>query len=159
MVSNFEKDKIKLFISDFDGVFTDGKLTVYSDGSTSKKLDYKDIMAIANLLKAGIKVAIISGETSAAIDILKQKFPSIDVFQNIRNKMQILQELLKKYNLTSENIFYIGDDINDIECLKFAKVPFTVQNAHKRVKELSNINITVNNGGCGAIREIADLLI
>ena len=64
----FKNHNIKIFVTDFDGIFTDGKLTVYSDGRTSKVIDYKDIMAIANVIKAGIKFAIISGETSAAID-------------------------------------------------------------------------------------------
>ncbi|MCD7740050.1 MAG: hypothetical protein LUH11_01710, partial [Candidatus Gastranaerophilales bacterium] len=73
-----EKENIKIFISDFDGIFTDGKLTVYSDGTTSKQICYKDIMAVSNLLKKGIKFAVISVEKSAAIDILKEKFPSID---------------------------------------------------------------------------------
>ena len=59
MNKNFPKDKIKIVISDFDGVFTDGKLTIYSDGTTSKNVDYKDIMAIANILKQDIKFAII----------------------------------------------------------------------------------------------------
>ena len=155
----FKKENIKLFVSDFDGVFTDGKLTVYSDGSTSKKLDYKDIMAVANLLKAGIQVVIISGETSKAIEILKYKFPSIEIFQDIRNKMQVLQELLNKYNLEKENVLYVGDDINDIKCLEYAAAAFTVNDAHKTVKQIKNINITVNKGGSGAIREIADLLL
>ncbi len=159
MNCSLKKENIKLFVSDFDGVFTDGKLTVYSDGSTSKKLDYKDIMAIANLLKADIRVAVISGETSKAIDTLKEKFPSIEIFQNIRNKMEILQSLLDKYGLSKENVIYVGDDINDIKCLEFVSAAFTVNNAHKKVKELKNINITIQNGGEGAIREIADLLI
>ena len=159
MNCRFQKESIKLFVSDFDGVFTDEKLTVYSDGSTSKTLDYKDIMAIANLLKANIRVAVISGETSKAIDILKQKFPTVEIFQNIRNKLEILQSLLDKYNLQPENVIYIGDDINDIKCLEYAAVSFTVNNAHKSVKELKDINITHCNGGEGAIREIADLLI
>mgnify|MGYP006347661455 CR=1 FL=1 len=68
-MEKFKQDKhnIKLFICDFDGIFTDGKLTVYSDGKTSKVIDYKDIMAIANLLKKNIKFAIISGEKSSAM--------------------------------------------------------------------------------------------
>ena len=156
---NLRKDNIKLFATDFDGVFTDGKIIVYSDGKTSKSLDYRDIMAVANLLKKDIIVAIISGETSYAIDVLKQKFPQIEIFQNIRNKMEVLQSLLKKYNLTQENILYVGDDINDAECLEFAAIPFTVNNAHSQIKSIKNINVTLNNGGNGAIREIADFLL
>ncbi len=159
MNCRIKKENIKLFASDFDGIFTDGKLTVYSDGTTSKKIDYKDIMAIANLLKANIHVAVISGETSKAIEVLKQKFPSIDIFQNIRNKLEVLQALVDKYNLTKENVVYTGDDINDIKCLEYASLAFTVENAHKNVKKMKNINIIRKNGGEGAVREIADLLI
>ena len=80
----FLPQNIKLVVSDFDGIFTDGKLEIFSDGKTSKKIDYKDIMGIAIILKKGINFAIISGEKSFAIDILKEKFPNIDVFQNER---------------------------------------------------------------------------
>ena len=153
------KNNIKLFICDFDGIFTDGKLTVYSDGKTSKFIDYKDIMAIANLLKKDIKFAIISGEKSTAIDILKEKFPSIETYQNERNKIKILKLLLKKWNLKPENTIYIGDDINDIECLNYVLFPVTVENAHIQVKKVRNIYITHNKGGQGAVREVADYLI
>ncbi len=153
-----KKEDIKIFISDFDGVFTDGKLTVYSDGKTSKQISYKDIMAISNLLKKGIKFAVISGEKSYAIDVLKKKFPSIDIFQNERKKVDILKKLLKKYNLKPENALYMGDDINDIECLKYVAFPVTVNDAHINVKNIDNIFITSNNGGCSAVREVADYL-
>ncbi len=149
---------VKLIVSDFDGIFTDGKLLVFSDGKTAKQIDYKDIMAIANILKKGIKFAIISGEKSIAIDILKEKFPSIDIFQNERKKINILKELLHKNSITKENTIYIGDDINDIECLQYVSHPLTVPNAHESVKKLTNIQITKAHGGNGAIREIADLL-
>ena len=150
---------IKLFVCDFDGIFTDGKLTVYSDGLTSKIIDYKDVMAIANILKAGVKFAVISGETSKAIDIIKEKFPSAETFQNIRNKLEVLKGLVSKYNLQPENVLYAGDDINDAECLKYAGAAFTVNDPHKSIKEIEGIYITERNGGQGAVREIADLIL
>ena len=155
----FPKDKIKIVVSDFDGIFTDGKLTIYSDGTTSKNVDYKDIMAIANILKQDIKFAIISGETSAAIDLMKSKFPMIDTFQNERKKINVLNFLLEKYNLKLENVIYIGDDINDIECLNAVAYPATVEDAHKTVKELNGIYISTKKGGCGAFREIMDCIL
>ena len=155
----FPKDKIKIVVSDFDGIFTDGKLTIYSDGTTSKNVDYKDIMAIANILKQDIKFAIISGETSAAIDLMKSKFPMIDTFQNERKKINVLNFLLEKYNLNLENVIYIGDDINDIECLNAVAYPATVEDAHKTVKELNGIYISTKKGGCGAFREIMDCIL
>ena len=153
------KENIKIFICDFDGIFTDGKLTVYSDGKTSKNIDYKDIMAIANLLKNDIKFAIISGEKSYAIDILKEKFPAIDTFQNERNKIQVLKSLLEQYNIKPENTLYMGDDINDIACLNFVSYPITVQDAHQKVKCIENIFVTSNKGGCGAVREVVDSIL
>jgi 3-deoxy-D-manno-octulosonate 8-phosphate phosphatase (KDO 8-P phosphatase) len=156
---DFKKEYIKLFVCDFDGIFTDGKLVVYSDGRTSKTIDYRDIMAIANLLKNDIKFAIISGEKSVAIDILKEKFPSIDVFQNERKKIDILKKLSEKYAINNENILYMGDDINDIACLSIVGYPVTVINAHDKVKELPNIYITKNHGGSGAVREVTDCIL
>lgn len=150
---------IKLFVSDFDGIFTDGKLTVYSDGKTSKIIDYKDIMAVSIIIKKGIVFAVISGEKSEAIDILKSKFPQIETFQNERNKIKILESLMNKYNISNENVIYMGDDINDIDCLKTVGHSITVPNAHEKVKELNNIIITHNTGGNGAVREVADALL
>ncbi len=153
-----DEEKIKLVVSDFDGIFTDRKLTVYSDGKTSKTIDYMDIMAIAVIIKEGINFAVISGEKSAAIDVIASKFPMIKTYQDVRNKFKILKELICEYNITSRNVLYIGDDINDLECLKYVLYPCTVADAHKTVKELPNIYITKNNGGCCAFREIADLI-
>ena len=157
-MQNSAKD-IKLFVSDFDGIFTDGKLTVYSDGRTSKIIDYKDIMAIANIIKAGIKFAIISGEISSAIDEVQKKFPMIEIFQNERKKLDVLKKLIEKYGLSPENTLYMGDDINDIECLKYVKYPVTVNNAHNSVKEIEGIYITARDSGNGAVREVADNIL
>lgn len=151
-------NNIKLVVSDFDGIFTDGKLTVYSDGKTSKNIDYQDIMAIAILIKKGIKFAILSGEKSQAIDILKEKFPVIDTFQNERNKLNILNTLLEKYNISKDETMYLGDDINDIKCLEYVAFPITVPNAHKTVKEIQKIKITCHEGGNGAFREAVDMI-
>lgn len=156
---NFLPQNIELIVSDFDGIFTDGKLEVFSDGRTSKKIDYKDIMGVANVVKKGVKLAVLSGEKSAAIDILKEKFSTIDAFQNERNKIGVLKTLLNKYNIDPKNVIYMGDDINDIECLKYVGYPVSVPNAHEKVKEVKGLHITKNSGGNGAFREITDLVL
>lgn len=155
-LGNKKFENIEIVVCDFDGIFTDGKLEVYSDGRTSKKVDYYDIMGIAILLKRGIKFAIISGEKSAAIDIIKSKFPQVDAFQNERNKIEVYKFLLSKYNIEAKNSIYMGDDINDIQCLSLSGNPVSVPNAHKKVKEIENIHITERTGGNGAFREVTD---
>ncbi len=93
-------NKIKLIISDFDGIFTDGKVIVNCDGSTSKRLSFLDVMGVSLLIKNNIKLAIISGDKSSAIDYIANRFSLEDVYQDIRVKFPIVLELIKKYNLT-----------------------------------------------------------
>ena len=150
---------IKLIVTDFDGVLTDGSLYIHDDFTTSKKMSYKDLMGIFQAVKSGINIAIISGDTSKAIDLLKQKCPTIDAYQNVRIKIDILKDLVDKYYLTPEEVVYIGDDVNDIMCLETVKYKVTVPNANWQVKQIQNIQITKNKGGDGAFREVVDSII
>ena len=154
-----EFNNIEIVISDFDGIFTDGTLEVFSDGRTSKKINYKDIMAVSILLKNNIKFAVVSGETSCAIDVLKSKFPQIIAYQNERNKLNIVKNILNNFNINPLNVLYIGDDINDSECLQYVGHPATVKDAHYKIKNIPNIFITNAKGGQGAFREITDLIV
>ena len=162
MSKNFKfNDKIKLVISDFDGIFTDGSIFISDDGQTScKKISYKDIMGISLLIKNNIDFAIISGEKSGAISYLKNKFPKIIVFEGIRNKLNILKNIINEYSMNLDNIVYIGDDVNDIECLEFVKNKFTVKNANYKVKQVEHIQIIEKSeNGNGAFRELVDEVI
>ena len=152
-----DNNGIKLIISDFDGIFTDGSVLVFDDGKTAKRLDYADIMGIAVAYKKGYEVIIISGENSPAIDFLLSKFPPLKAHQNIRNKKELVEKILSEKNLTFENVLYLGDDINDMECLNAAKIKYTVENANYKVKEL-NIPVLKHKGGYGAFREAVDAL-
>jgi len=153
------KRKIKLVISDFDGIFTDGSIIINQDGSTSKKLSYLDIMAVSMLVKNGYKFAVVSGEKSAAIDYLANKFDLPDVYQDIRIKAPVVQALMKKYGLKPHETAYIGDDFNDIDALNSVENRFTVPNANYRVKNVPDIQVTEAQGGNGAFREIVDALL
>lgn len=150
---------IKFIISDFDGIFTDGCVYIDSNGNESKKISYKDVMAVSKWIKAGYKLAIVSGEESSAIEYFRKKFDITEIYQKIRNKKEVVLELLKKYNLDNNEVLYIGDDVNDIESMKLLKNIFTVKNAHKKVKELDNIRILEISGGDGAFRELIDTLL
>ena len=125
----------------------------------SRKINFKDIMAFSILKKNGYKIGIISGEANSAIELLKEKFDIEEIHQKIRTKIDVLKSIVVKYNLTQDEYIYIGDDVNDIESLKFSKYAFTVPEAVKKVKEIENIQITSANGGNGAFREIVDCLL
>ena len=150
---------IKMVITDFDGVVTDNCVYVDSDGKTSRKLNFKDIMAFSLLKKNGYKIGIISGEANTAIEILNDKFQIDEVHQGIRNKWDVLKSIIEKYELSNEEFLYIGDDVNDFDSLNYAKWAITVPNAVKKIKAISHIQITESSGGDGAFREVVDSLI
>ncbi|MGN1152423.1 MAG: KdsC family phosphatase [Candidatus Gastranaerophilaceae bacterium] len=150
---------VKFVITDFDGIVTDNCVYIDAKGEMSRKLNFKDIMAFSILKKRGYKVGIISGEENSAIEVLKQKFDIEEVHQNIRNKLEVLKFIIDKYNLKQDEYIYIGDDINDIESLMYADIRITVPNAIEAVKQIHDIQITTQQGGNGAFREVVDCLI
>lgn len=150
---------IRMVVTDFDGIITDNCVYIDENGGMTRKLNFKDIMAFSLLCKNGFKVGIISGEANSAIDIIKNKFDIEDVHQGIRNKLEVLESIIKKYNLSDEEILYIGDDVNDYDSLSRVKYSITVPNAVEKVKQIPNIMITSNQGGNGAFREVVDSLL
>lgn len=150
---------IKMIITDFDGVITDNCVYISDDGILSRKINFKDIVGFYVLKRNGIETGIISGEQNAAIETIAKNLEIREVYQKVREKLPILKEIIKKKNLSQEEYLYIGDDINDLECLNYAKYRITVPNAVNQVKNVDNIQITENNGGMGAFREVADCLI
>lgn len=151
--------EIKYIITDFDGIFTDNSVIIDEDGKISRRVNFKDVMGISILLKNGYKFGIISGEENSAIKIIANKFKLEDVYMNIRNKIDVLKSILERNNLTQNEVLYMGDDINDEECLKYVNTKITVPNANKKIKNIENIQITDAKGGDGAFREVVDAII
>lgn len=150
---------IKMVVTDFDGVITDNCVYVDENKNMSRRLNFRDIMAISLLKKNGYTIAIISGEKNSAIDLVREKFNIKDVHTEIRNKKEVLETLIKKYDLKDDEYIYIGDDVNDKECLEMSRYRVTVKNAHKSILEIKDIQITQNSGGEGAFREVVDNLL
>ena len=150
---------IKFVVTDFDGILTDNTLHINDDLSTTRKLNFKDIMAVSMLKKAGIPMAIISGEKNSAIELIACKFGLTEVHQDIRVKIDVLKSIVERNNLKDDEFIFIGDDINDIECLEFASTKITVPGAVAKVKKVKNIQVTKETGGNGAFREVVDCIL
>lgn len=150
---------IKMIISDFDGVMTDGGIYIDEDLKMSRKLHFKDLMALSVLRKSGIDLVFISGETNPIMDLLAQRFALKEVHHDIRIKVDVLKSVVEKYGLKQGEFLYIGDDINDIDCLNFSDVKITVPNSAAAVKKVEGIQITNESGGSGAFREVVDCLL
>ena len=151
-------DTIKMIITDFDGIMTDNFVYINENSQSTRKLNYKDVTGCFLLKRGGIDISIISGERNPAIEWIKNIFELEDVHQRIWDKLPVMKSIIEKYNLSDEEYVYIGDDINDLECLNYAKYKITVPNATKRVKDVPGIQITSESGGNGAFREVADCL-
>ena len=152
-------DTIKMVITDFDGIVTDNCVYIDPKGEMSRKLNFKDVMAFSLLRKNGYKIGIISGEANSAIEIISKKFQVEEVHQGIRVKIDVLKSIVERYGLKEDEFVYIGDDINDLESLKFAKYKVTVPHAVQKVKDVEGIQITTAQAGDGAFREVVDALV
>ncbi len=150
---------IKMIVTDFDGIFTDNSVWLLDIDTKIKKLSFKDLMGVSVAVKNGINVGIISGEKSKEIDYIAQKFNLTEIHQGIRNKLPVLEEIKNRYNLSNNEIVYLGDDINDIECLKAVKYAVSVKQANYRVKELQSVQFTQASAGDGAFREVVDNIV
>jgi len=150
---------IKMVISDFDGIFTDNSVIIDADKKISRKVSFKDIMGVSLLVKNGYKVGFISGEKNPVIEMIADKFNLTEIFMDVRIKLDVLKDIIERNNLTTQEVIYIGDDVNDKDCLEYVETKITVPNANKKIKEIKNIQITSSNGGDGAFREIVDKII
>lgn len=158
--SNLKLSKdIKMVISDFDGVFTDGTFILDENLNQQKKVNFIDIMGVSLLLKKGIIFGIISGETTNILEYFRKKFGVEEIHKGIRQKGIVLSELMQKYNLTRKEVLYIGDDINDIAAFECVDYKIAPKNANPVIKVLPGIQITNASGGMGAFREMVDNLL
>ena len=153
-------NEIKMVVSDFDGVFTDGSVYISEKNEVQKKLNFKDIMGVSLLIKNGFKFAIISGEQSNILNYFKDKFGIEEIHGGIRQKGIVLDDIMKRYNLSCNEVLYIGDDINDIAAMELVKYRIAPRNYNPIMQfKVENLQITESFGGDGAIREIADILV
>ena len=145
-------NQIKLFISDIDGVWTDGSIYIGTDGMEFKRFTVLDGVGIAVARAAEIKVALISARFSPATEHRAKELRIEDIYNGGLNKIPAFEDLKNKYSLSNNEIAYIGDDLIDIPVMEKVGLPITVPNASPEVKAIAKY-ITSVAGGNGAFRE------
>lgn len=149
---------IKLVVLDVDGTLTDGRLYMDDKDNCLKAFDVKDGFAIAQWIKLGGIVAIITGKTSEIVRRRKEELGIQELAQGVGNKVIELKKLLDKYGLSYEEVAYIGDDINDLGVMR--KVGFSASPKDAVPEVLERVDyIATKNGGRGAVREIFEKLM
>jgi YrbI family 3-deoxy-D-manno-octulosonate 8-phosphate phosphatase len=147
--------KIRLVAFDFDGVFTNNMVYVLQDGSEAVRCNRSDGIGLQKLKKMGIETVIISTEANPVVSARARKL-KIRCFQNCEDKSKILESIAEELGLSLVEIAFVGNDINDRECLTCVGLPIVVQDAHPDVIPLGAYR-TEAHGGHGAVREICDL--
>lgn len=149
---------IKLAAFDVDGVMTDGSITYDENGVEYKTFNAKDGHGLAELCKDGIITAIITGRSCPAVDRRAKDLNIVEVHQGVKNKIEVLEEIMKKYNITHDEVAYMGDDIPDICILEKVELAGCPKDAVSEVKDIVNFEAS-KNGGCGAVREFCDCIL
>jgi len=160
MVSKIQNKikKIKLVLTDVDGVLTDGGMYYSETGEVMKKFNTRDSMGMELLLNYKIKTVFVTRENSKIVKKRVKKIRIADLYSGILDKKIILSEILKKYDVKSDEIAYVGDDVNDIDIMKSVGFSATPLDGNYQVKKISDYVCNVK-GGEGAFREFADLII
>ena len=150
--------KIKLLLLDVDGILTDGRIIYDNNGIESKAFHVRDGHGLKMLQRAGFKVGIITGRESNVVTHRAKELGIKLVYQGAKNKMIPYEEILEKTGLDDEQVAYVGDDLVDLPILRRVGCSFTVADAVTDIKSYVDY-ITTLAGGCGAVREICDMLL
>ncbi|MGX5174728.1 3-deoxy-manno-octulosonate-8-phosphatase KdsC [Aliikangiella sp. IMCC44653] len=149
---------IKLLICDVDGVLSDGKVYFTQKGDELKNFNIKDGLGIKLLQKSGIKVAIITGRKSAIVETRAKELGIDILYQGHSDKRAAFKEITQSLNLQPNQVAHIGDDLPDLPLMQLAGLGIAVADAYSFVRQNADY-VTVQSGGSGAVREVADLLL
>ena len=148
--------KPKILFTDFDGCLTDDRVWLNQDGEEFVAANRKDGLAVKKLKNLGIQVIIASTETNKVVLARGNKM-GVDVLQGLSDKAKSIEQYIEKINLSWDDVWYIGNDVNDIQAIKKAKVSICPSDAVKAVKKEVDIELKTR-GGYGVLSELASLL-
>lgn len=150
--------RIRLLVLDVDGTLTDGKIYLDGSGGEFKRFDVHDGMGIAMLREEGVKTAFLSGRHSEATARRAEELGIDLLFNGVRDKLPMLETLMSELGISQEEVAYMGDDVNDAECLRAVGMSFAPSDATSGAKAAADV-VTVARGGEGAVREAAELIL
>ena len=149
---------IKAIALDVDGVLTDGGVWWGPNGEEWKRFSFSDIMGVSLARKAGLIVALISGEDSPLVDRFAAKMFITDVEKGCKDKAQAVREIAARRGLQLSEICYMGDDVNDLGAMHIAGLAAAPANAVPAAMEQAGF-IAARAGGNGAVRELVDAIL
>ena len=150
--------KIRLLVMDVDGVLTDGRMVLSDRGDELKMFHTHDGIGLALAHRAGLKTAMVTGETSPIAKARGEKLGVGTVVLGARRKGEVVEALLAEHGVSADALAYIGDDLLDLPALQRAGLAVAVADAVADVKAVAHV-VTRAPGGHGAVRECVELLL
>jgi 3-deoxy-D-manno-octulosonate 8-phosphate phosphatase (KDO 8-P phosphatase) len=151
--SNISINDIDIFVFDFDGVLTDNFVHIDQDGRESVVCSRSDGLGIDALRKIK-SIYILSSEKNSVVTSRANKL-QIKVKHGVSNKVSALNELLEKESLALDRVFYVGNDLNDLEVMNECKYSACPSDSHHRIKDVATY-VLKTKGGKGVVREILE---
>ena len=146
---------IRLVAFDFDGVFTDNMVYVLQDGTEAVRCFRSDGLGLQKLEQLGIKTVIISTEANPVVSARARKL-KIRCIQDCKDKRAALEGIAEESGISLNEVAFVGNDVNDLPCLRCVALPIVVHDAHPDVIAHAVYRTTLA-GGYGAVREVCDL--
>jgi len=149
---------IRLLVLDVDGVLTDGRLYFGARGEALKAFHVHDGYGIAQLGRAGIEVAVISGRRSPMVRARCSELGVRQLHQGVKDKLAVFGRLCARLKVPPDSCACIGDDLPDLPLMRAVALSFAVADAHREVRRVADV-VTRLPGGHGAVREVCDHLL
>lgn len=150
--------KIKLLAFDCDGVLTDGSVTYDENGVEYKTFNVKDGHGLVRAQKSGFITAIITARNNGTVKHRAENLNITELRQGQKYKIPALEEIMKKYGFSYENVSYMGDDLPDLCILEKVGLSCCPADAVEEVKAVCKFQSSIN-GGRGAVRELCDFIL
>jgi 3-deoxy-D-manno-octulosonate 8-phosphate phosphatase (KDO 8-P phosphatase) len=147
--------KVSLIVFDFDGVFTDNKVYVFENGSDAVCCWRSDGIGLRKLDNFGISAAIVASEPNQIVAVRCNKLKILCI-QSVNDKLIAIKTLAQKLGVSLQQVAFVGNDINDLQCLRSVGLPIVTRDAHLDVMPYAFYQ-TRTRGGHGAVREVCDL--
>lgn len=147
---------VKLIVLDVEGTLTNGDIIVDSNGNELKKFNAKDGLAISTWTKRlGMDLAVITGRESSCVSSRAEELGVQHIHQNVSDKLAKVEEICAKLGISLEEVAAIGDDLNDYKMLSAVGMSFCPNDASSEILKLVK-TVLMNDGGCGAVREMIE---
>jgi 3-deoxy-D-manno-octulosonate 8-phosphate phosphatase (KDO 8-P phosphatase) len=149
---------IRLLVLDIDGVLTNGEVILDEDGRESKSLFYRDIDAVFAARRAGLAVALVSGESTALVDVIAHRLGVARVYPGRRDKAEALAAIAADHGCAPADVCFVGDSARDAPALELAGLGLAPADAHPAALGAAD-RVLASGGGRGAVGEAVELAL